>query len=192
MSEVPESPDTPKKPDRQSQFSLASVMILMTAFCVWCAVEGRSIYSQSKTDGVVDVRIGIFHFAYPEGGAAGVVSAGIAFIFVATVAIGRWKIFEKAGQPPWGALIPIYSLYLLLRIAERPTWWLILYLIPFINLLPLVLVPLDVARHFGKGILFGWGLIIFGFIFYPILGFGLAQYCKPTYVRYHDGQPYVC
>ena len=172
MSDVSDIPDTPKLPDRRFQFSMASVMILMTAFCIWCALEGRKAYSQ--------------------GGAAGAIDASIAFFFVAAVAIGRWKVFEKAGQPGWGALIPIYNLFLLLRITQRPTWWLILYAIPFLNLLPLVLVPLDVARYFGKSLLFGWGLILFGFVYYPILGFGSAQYRKPTYIRYHAGQPYVC
>jgi|GEM_PF-660779 len=192
MSEVPESPDTPKQPDRRFQFSLGLVMILMTAFCIWCAVEGRSIYSQGEADGNVSAGVAVFYVTYAQGGAAGAINVGIALFVVAAIALGQWMVFEKAGQPGWGALIPIYNFYLLVRISERPTWWLILYLIPIVNAIPLVLVPLAVARHFERSTLFGWGLILFGFVFYPILGFGSAQYSKPKYIRYHEGQPYVC
>ena len=31
--------------------------------------------------------------------------------------VGMWKMFEKAGQPGWGCIIPIYNLYLLTKIA---------------------------------------------------------------------------
>jgi len=151
---------------------MATVLILMTAFCFWCALKGRP--------------------AYLRDGAAGAIEAGIALFFLAAVAIGRWKVFEKAGQPGWGAVVPVYNLLLLLRIAQRPAWWLVLYAIPFVNVIALLLVPLDIARYFGKSGLFGAGLIFFGFIFYPILGFGSAQYWKPTYIRYHAGQAYVC
>lgn len=172
MSEVFDIPDTPPLPSTRFQFSMASVLILITAFCVWCAVQGRP--------------------AYLRDGAAGAIEATIALFLLAAIAIGRWKVFEKAGQPGWGALVPVYNLFLLLRIAQRPAWWLVLYAIPFVSVIPLVLVPLDVARHFGKSRLFGAGLIFLGFVFYPILGFGSAQYWRPTYIRYHEGQPYVC
>jgi hypothetical protein len=44
-----------------------------------------------------------------------------------------WKIFTKAGQPGWAAIIPIYNWYVLCKIVGRPGWWVILLLIPFIN-----------------------------------------------------------
>jgi len=87
-----------------------------------------------------------------------------------------WKVFVKAGQPGWGAIIPIYNMYLLLKIAGRPGWWLILMFIPFVNIVVVIIIPLDVAKKFGKGTGFGLGLLFLGFIFYPILGFGSAQY----------------
>jgi hypothetical protein len=42
-------------------------------------------------------------------------------------------MFEKAGQPDWGILVPIYSKYLAITIAGRLGWWLILTLIPAVN-----------------------------------------------------------
>lgn len=87
-----------------------------------------------------------------------------------------WKMFEKAGQPGWAAIIPFYNLYVLCKVAGKPGWWLILMLIPFINLIAFIVVSVGVARNFGHGILFAIGLLLFGFIFYPILGFGGSQY----------------
>ena len=87
-----------------------------------------------------------------------------------------WKVFVKAGQPGWASIIPIYNAYVLLKIAGKPGWWLILYIIPLVNLIIAVIVSIAVAEKFGKGAGFGIGLLLLGFIFYPILGFGSVQY----------------
>jgi hypothetical protein len=89
---------------------------------------------------------------------------------------GLWKTFTKAGKPGWASIIPFYNLIVLLDIAGRPWWWLILYLIPFVNLVIAIVVSIDVAKNFGKGAGFGVGLAFLSFIFYPILGFGDARY----------------
>ena len=93
---------------------------------------------------------------------------------------GLWKTFEKAGQPGWGSIIPIYNIILLLRIAGRPLWWVILFFIPLVNFIIGIIVPIDVARSFGKGVGFDVGLVFLPFIFYPILGFGDARYQGPS------------
>src|ERR1700690_1558250 len=41
-----------------------------------------------------------------------------------------WKVYQKAGQPGWASIIPIYNAYILLKIAGRPGWWLLLYFVP--------------------------------------------------------------
>lgn len=41
-----------------------------------------------------------------------------------------WKVFTKAGKPGWAAIVPIYNIIVLLQIVGRPTWWIILFLIP--------------------------------------------------------------
>jgi hypothetical protein len=94
-----------------------------------------------------------------------------------------WKVFEKAGQPGWAVLIPLYNSYVLIKIAGRPGWWLLLFFIPVINVFLLLAISIDVAKAFGKTIGFGFGLWILSFIFYPILGFGSAVYTEPTRVR---------
>jgi len=90
------------------------------------------------------------------------------------VIAAMWKVFEKAGEPGWAAIIPIYNWFVLLKIAGRPAWWFILLLILF----PIIwiIISIDVAKRFGKGAGFGIGLALLGFIFYPILGFGDARY----------------
>ena len=92
------------------------------------------------------------------------------------VLAGCWKMFVKAGQPGWGILIPIYNAYLMIKIAGRPGWWLILMFIPLVNFIVGIVIAVDIARNFGKGIGFVLGMIFLGFIFYPILGFGSAEY----------------
>ena len=91
-----------------------------------------------------------------------------------------WKIFIKAGQPGWASIIPIYNWYILCKIVGRPGWWVILLLIPFVNFIIGIILCIDLAKSFGKGVGFGIGLILLGVIFFPILGFGSAQYQGPA------------
>jgi hypothetical protein len=103
----------------------------------------------------------------------------IQLAIVVLIIAGIWKVFVKAGHPGWAAIIPIYNIYILTQIAGRPWWWLLLFLIPFVNLVAAIVIGVDVAKSFGKGTGFGVGLALLGFIFYPILGFGSAQYQGP-------------
>jgi hypothetical protein len=90
--------------------------------------------------------------------------------------VAFWKVYTKAGQPGWAVLIPIYNYYVFLKIAGKPGWWLLLMLIPLVNLIIAIIVVLEVAKAFGKGTGFGLGMIFLGPIFYPILGYGSATY----------------
>jgi hypothetical protein len=87
-----------------------------------------------------------------------------------------WKVFEKAGQPGWASIIPIYNCYILLKIASKPGWWLILMFIPLVNLVIAFITYLGIAENFGKSTGFAVGLFFLPFIFFPILAFGDAQY----------------
>src|SRR5262245_59744615 len=94
--------------------------------------------------------------------------------------VAMWKVFTKAGQPGWASIIPIYNLYIWCKIVGRPGWWILLMLIPFVNFIIAVILCIDLAKSFGKGVGFGIGLILLGVIFLPILGFGSAQYQRPA------------
>jgi hypothetical protein len=95
---------------------------------------------------------------------------------VALVVAGFWKVFVKAGEPGWASLVPIYNLVVLLKIAGKPLWWLLLLLIPVVNFIALIMVGMGVAQNFGKGAGFGIGLGLLAPIFYPMLGFSDAVY----------------
>jgi len=94
--------------------------------------------------------------------------------------VALWKIFTKAGQPGWASLIPIYNIYIWCKIVGRPGWWVILMLIPFVNFIIAIILCIDLAKSFGNGVGFGVGLAFLGIIFFPILGFGSAQYQGPA------------
>src|SRR3977135_3170676 len=90
------------------------------------------------------------------------------FAVIILLIAAMWKVFSKAGQPGWAAIIPIFNMYVLCKVAGRPGWWVILMLIPLVNLIILIIVNIDIAKNFGKGVGFGIGLILLPFIFYPI------------------------
>lgn len=118
--------------------------------------------------------------ATSDDGGVGLV-VGIVLGVISIVAL--WKVFQKAKQPGWAAIIPIYNTYILLKIVGRPGWWVLLYLIPFVNIIVHLVVSLDAAKSFGKSQLFGVvGLWLLPFIGYLILGFGDAKY-KGSSVR---------
>ena len=116
-------------------------------------------------------------------GAASAVMAmfGLGFFLVWLVLLvlmiaSVWTVFTKAGQPGWTVLIPIYNGIVWLRVAGKPWWWLFLFLIPLVNIIVGIIAAIDMAKKFGKGTGFGIGLAFLGFIFYPILAWGDAQY----------------
>ena len=82
----------------------------------------------------------------------------------------------KAGQPGWAVFIPIYNVYVLCKVAGKPGWWVLLMLIPLVNVIIAFLIGLGVAQQFNKSAVFGIGIFFLPFIFYAILAFGDATY----------------
>ncbi|MGO9232447.1 MAG: DUF5684 domain-containing protein [Bryobacteraceae bacterium] len=105
----------------------------------------------------------------------------IVMLAIAVVCIiGLWKFYTKAGQPGWACLVPFYNLYILLKIAGKPGWWLVLWLIPLVNIVIAIIVSIAVAKAFEKSALFGVIMLcVLGGIGYLILGFGDARYVGP-------------
>ncbi len=115
-----------------------------------------------------------------EGTGPGLFGSLISLLIAILLIAAMWKIFSKAGQPGWAAIIPIYNFLVLLRVVGRPWWWLLLMLIPFVNLVIGIIVYYDLAKSFGHGALFLLGLLFLPFIFLPILGFGSDKYLGPA------------
>ena len=109
-------------------------------------------------------------------------SGGLGFfylIFIVLFVVAMWKLFIKAGQPGWKAIIPIYNVYILLKIVGRPGWWIILYFIPLVNIVISLIVALDLAKRFGRSDAFGIILLwLFSVIGFLIIGFGNSIYKK--------------
>jgi hypothetical protein len=90
-----------------------------------------------------------------------------------------WMIFEKAGQPGWYSIIPIWSLVVWCRIAGKPGWWWLLFCIPCVNVIVGLIHAMALAESFGKSTVFGiFGIFLFPYIGLPMLAFG-AEYVGP-------------
>ncbi len=104
-------------------------------------------------------------------------------IVAVLLVIAMWKIFSKAGQGGWKAIIPIYNVYTLCKIADTSGWKFLLLIIPIVNIVYYIMLMYRLAKSFGKGILFTTGLLLLPNIFTLILAFGKSQYIGPK------GQP---
>ncbi|MGL5892556.1 MAG: DUF5684 domain-containing protein, partial [Bacteroidia bacterium] len=96
------------------------------------------------------------------------------FLLLSLVALfaGLYKIFEKAGEKGWKALIPGYNFYVWLKILKKPWWWLILILIPTVGVFMLPILFVLTANCFGKRKLSDHVIAVLGyFIYMPLLGF---------------------
>jgi hypothetical protein len=111
-----------------------------------------------------------------NGGAQTAVQV-IGFLLGILTIVGMWITFRKAGRHGWAAIIPIYNLYTLIKITGRSGWWLLLFIIPLVNIVVYLVIMLDIAAAFGKGTLFGiFGLWLFPFVGFPILGWGQSRF----------------
>lgn len=100
----------------------------------------------------------------------------LVLLLLLITAEAHWKIFKKAGKEGLAAFIPIYNLIVLLEIVEKPTWWIILLLIPFVNLIFAIWITNLLSKKFDKDEGFTIGLLILPVIFYPLLGLSKAEY----------------
>jgi Family of unknown function (DUF5684) len=119
----------------------------------------------------------------PEQKEASLVNSTLWIVYAAlfvVLVIAGWKIFVKAGEEGWKAIIPIWNTLIVLKIVGREWWWIILLIIPLVGFVIWIIVALDVAKSYGRGTGFGIGIALLPFIFFPILGFGTDQYKGPA------------
>jgi uncharacterized protein DUF5684 len=112
------------------------------------------------------------------GWAAAALGAGIGLGIGTTIVLiaAGWKIFQKAGQPGWASIVPIYNLIVLIKILNKPMSWVIFCLIPFVNFVMVFVLAFALAKTFGKGGGFALGLLFLPPIFYSLLAWGNARY----------------
>jgi hypothetical protein len=85
--------------------------------------------------------------------------------------VSFWKVFVKAGQPGWAAIIPFYNAYVSTKIAKCDGIYTLLLFIPLVNI--------DIAKAFGKSTGFGVLMTLIPIVSYPMIGFSDAVY-DPT------------
>lgn len=64
--------------------------------------------------------------------------------------LGTWKLYKIAGYQPWQALVPIYNAVILMKIINRPSWWVLFLFVPIINLIMIPVIWVESIRSFGK------------------------------------------
>ena len=110
---------------------------------------------------------------------AGAASSATTTLFMVAAVLATlaamWKVFERAGEPGWAVIVPIYNLYVLTKVAQVSALWIVAMLIPFVNIIAGFVVSNGVARRFGKSAGFGIGLMLVPFLFYPMLAWGDDQ-----------------
>jgi len=112
------------------------------------------------------------------------------FIFILIIQVihglGTWKLYIKAGRKAWEAFVPVYNGVVLMKIINRPWWWVILLFLPIVNLIMLMVVWVETARSFGKNTYLDTflAIIILGFYNYY-----LNYIADVEYVKDRDLQP---
>jgi len=126
-------------------------------------------------------------FVLPAFAYVGIFSLLLWPLFIGPFA-GTWSALVQAGRPGWISFVPIYNWIVLLQIAGLPAWWLILLLVPGVNVAVWIVCCARFARAFGKGRAFGWGLALLPPVYMTILGVSKERHYSGSL---HDplGQP---
>ncbi|MDT8392332.1 MAG: signal peptidase I [Bacteroidales bacterium] len=100
----------------------------------------------------------------------------VTIIFLILSVAGLWKIFEKAGEAGWKAVVPFLNFYIWLKIIKKPLWWYIFILMPFVNVFVILLMVVEILKCFGKESIGAQALgVIFPFLYLPYLGFSPVE-----------------
>ncbi len=100
--------------------------------------------------------------------------------------LGTWKLYVKAGRKAWEAIIPVYNAVVLMKIINRPWWWVILLFIPVINVIMLPVIWVETIRSFGKNSTTDTILVIVTLGFYI---FYVNYMLDATYIEDRDLKP---
>jgi len=124
-------------------------------------------------------------------------NAGIASIYYSVFAImfvfthvGLYKLFEKASESGWKALIPFYNYYVCLQIIDKPKWWMMWAFLPIVNLVMPFIIFVELCKSFGKGGLGAQTMaMLFPFIYLPYMGFNNDIVYEGSSSNIYAGQP---
>lgn len=131
-------------------------------------------------NGIAQFFVGLFESAYGTFG-DGLIIALVVLGFIAIVA--QWRLYEKADQPGYACLVPVWNVIIFLRIVGRPWKHIFFFLIPIYNIYFLMKVYIELCNSFGKRSMTDYVLVILFNGFY-ILNLGLSyeeEYYGPVY-----------
>ncbi len=87
------------------------------------------------------------------------------------IALALQTIAQKTNtENGWLAWIPIANIILMLNIAKKPIWWIVLFLIPLVSLVMAIIVWMGVAEARNKPSWWGVLLIV------PVVGLIVPGY----------------
>ena len=115
---------------------------------------------------------------FPRGG-EGIVIVFLAFSLIVAVIIGMAKVFQKANKPGWACIIPIYNIVVELQIVGKSPWFVLLMLIPIVNVVFVGYLNFQMAIAFGKQSWFCVLAIFFGPLVLFTMGFDDSEYIGP-------------
>ncbi|MEA5077271.1 MAG: DUF5684 domain-containing protein [Anaerolineaceae bacterium] len=118
-----------------------------------------------------------YGYSYSGGSVLGSI---LYFVLIVFFIYCLWRVFSKAGKPGWAAIVPFYNVIVELEIVGKPWYWLLLMLIPVVNVVLGIIVMVRMAKVFGKSGGFAVGLVLLPFIFLPILAFDSSTYLGPN------------
>lgn len=134
----------------------------------------------------------------------------LSLIMYVLIAIGLWKMFEKAGEPGWKAVIPFYNFYVLFKLSWTPLWFwvslggsiftfvfsilrvgaaLVSVFVVFVILVFIATLLINciamykVSLAYGKPPIYTIGLIFLPYVFLMLIGLGKDKY------KYSSGVP---
>ena len=99
-------------------------------------------------------------------------------------------IYKKAGKPAISAIVPIWNIISLLQIVEKPMWYILLMMIPVVNIVIMIQVYIALAKKFGKGSGFAIGIIFLPVIFIPLLSFSTYEGIKKEEIKEEAYNPF--
>lgn len=150
-------------------------------------------------EGLTEAQAGGLFVILAAMGAAAIV---ICLVWYVLQVIARWKIFTKAGEKGWKAIIPVYNEYVMYKISWKTMWFwigiglIVLYSVfsslytnnanGFLGFLSIVfflayivvsIIQLHkLSKSFGHGVGFTVGLVLLNPIFMLILAFDSSKY----------------
>ena len=103
------------------------------------------------------------------------IPAGYWIFFVITIVgtlTGLYLLFQKAGVAGWKALVPVYNLYISTKLIGKSIWWVVMLLIPVLNVVIWLLVAIDLVKAFGKDKFWpAVAAMMIPYIYFPLIGF---------------------